>query len=1712
MKHLKLFFALFAMLALGVGNAWGAEVTYTFNTDAGIAELGVTKPSVSAGTDLDADKSYVLGDVSMKVTHATTKTRIYNSSGTVDLRIYKNGGTLTFSVPSGSISKVVFAGTTTNVFTANVGTWSNPTWTGDAASVTFTAAGTGKINTITVTYETASGETPEPDPDPTPDPEEPGEDGDKDGETYELVTSISDLEAGAKYIVGNSASTSSIFMSTATNTNNRKVTSAITITDNKVTITEDVLILELGGETGAWTFKTTNYLGTQGFLTSAASGSNNYCKVVATAESCSYFTIAFNDQEATITSTGRNERNILRYNSSSSLFACYSSGQSPVYLYKLTTSSGGDEGGGETPEPTCTPINPTLTYSSTSLLTNSTATATIEGNTGNGDVTYTTSDDKVATVAADGTVTAVGGGTATITATIAAAGEYCGGSATAKITVTPLISCSEVYNLADDATFALKEFIVTYANGKYTYIKDNTGYGVIFTNSGAYGLEAGNVVASGKLFASKTTYRGLVEIIPTTPANELGATSNTAPDPEVMNAVPVEGDMNKYAKFEGVTFASTAFSSNSIAGNFGGKSITFYNTFGASATFDTSKKYNVVGCVSIYNTLQVNFISAEEVAEPTLNVKITNADFGKIAINGKAERTLTLNGSLLTNTVSLAIEGEDAEHFKLASNSVTPTEGTITDAKIKITYEPTAEDTHTATLKITSDDVAEQTITLTGQAVLQHTVHFFVNGEEDETLAKKVLSSNTLEEIPTATSCDPLEYPTFIGWSASEITGTTNVEPTDLLDLNTTITADCKYYAVFAKETTTSSSSESATMAYSGGTTTNMTDGNNASTVGLDEALFTITSDKGGQGNHVGLNKAGDIRLYANKTDGNGNILTIAMAEGYTITQISLTIKQNATFVVKANGQFITGTENVYDINHSSCSIQNTTTGETTQLQLNSITISYTTSTISKEYLTTCESATPTYTVTYNLDGGESTCETSVVVEQNGELTLCDAPTKTGHTFLKWKDQSDNEYEAGATITVSSNLTLTAQWQKESYKVTWTSLGEEVASANVEYNSQPTKPTKDLTYTCYGEKEFVGWTTKEIDGVGTPTNLYTDEFPVVTEPITYYAVFATRISEGSNLSKAITLANGDIVYFATENGLGISGANDNEKDATVSTNQNEWLSFTVETSDNTLFQFKNGEKYITAGAKQFKLTTTASNFTFSNGYIVYEISSGSDKGDYVLLENTNSGTYYRFYKISNMGAAKYTTFYVYKDASFTDYITSCDAVTSSISIADISLCVRDVHTITATIKPATAASAVSYTIKENATNAISLSGNTIIALAEGTATITATIEDATDYAGSSIDFKVTVDAAPVTSKVVILAQHAGQWYAMKAEKFNETSLNALPVTYVNGTLYNVADSEKDAIEWERTTRGNTATFKKGENYLIGTTGTDLKLGDIAFEWAVDGNLYLCDDNKRTFIFNKEGYFRNYSTKNVSNGVAIDATYSSLPVVTAPLYETAVILNSGDNSTVISNNKEQTVNAIVNRSFTANTGYYTLCVPFDMSASEIGTAYQLGTITKNVAGEGIIIDLNKVENILAGVAYLVLPKEDMSALVVKNATIKDVDPTTLATVSIGAGIKITFTGIINGVGEKTDGSTEYYVGDNGYLYNGQVDKLGLRAFFTITDEAGNPTKVRARVVAGENVETGIEDIITTDAPVKVIVNGQLIIIRDGVKYNVQGQKL
>ena len=77
------------------------------------------------------------------------------------------------------------------------------------------------------------------------------------------------------------------------------------------------------------------------------------------------------------------------------------------------------------------------------------------------------------------------------------------------------------------------------------------------------------------------------------------------------------------------------------------------------------------------------------------------------------------------------------------------------------------------------------------------------------------------------------------------------------------------------------------------------------------------------------------------------------------------------------------------------------------------------------------------YTVTYNANGGVTTCVDNNIYIKGDEVTVCtENPSKEGHTFLGWSDGT-NTYSAGATFTMpASDVTLTAQWQINQYTVT----------------------------------------------------------------------------------------------------------------------------------------------------------------------------------------------------------------------------------------------------------------------------------------------------------------------------------------------------------------------------------------------------------------------------------------------------------------------------------------------------------------------------------------------------------------------------------------------------------------------------------------------------------------------------------------------------
>lgn len=169
------------------------------------------------------------------------------------------------------------------------------------------------------------------------------------GTDYELVTSTAGLEVGANYVIGTGTSGSVKFMSTTSQSNYRPVTSNVTVSNNKVTATNTMLVLTLGGSTGQWTFATVNYGGTAGNLNAGSTTSNNYLYVNTSNDNYKKWTISFSSNAAVITCAGKSSRNVMRFNSDR--ITCYTSGQSAIYLFKEVSSGS----------------NPAITTSETSL-------------------------------------------------------------------------------------------------------------------------------------------------------------------------------------------------------------------------------------------------------------------------------------------------------------------------------------------------------------------------------------------------------------------------------------------------------------------------------------------------------------------------------------------------------------------------------------------------------------------------------------------------------------------------------------------------------------------------------------------------------------------------------------------------------------------------------------------------------------------------------------------------------------------------------------------------------------------------------------------------------------------------------------------------------------------------------------------------------------------------------------------------------------------------------------------------------------------------------------------------------------------------------------------------------------------------------------------------------------------------------------------------
>lgn len=205
----------------------------------------------------------------------------------------------------------------------------------------------------------------------------PGED-----KVYRIVTDKKQLLPGAKAIIV--AQDAAMAMSTAQQSNNRGI-AAVTKSSDLKTITNpgdavQIFSLEAGTVDNTVAFKCVNGDQADKYIGSVSSTSNQMHSFSSPGANTS-FTVTIEDGYTVLVANGSNTRNVIRYNSSSSLMSCYAStsSQTEVVLYVL---EGSGEGSSLIDDPKCP--TPVISYNST------THKVTITCDAANATVGYTT--------------------------------------------------------------------------------------------------------------------------------------------------------------------------------------------------------------------------------------------------------------------------------------------------------------------------------------------------------------------------------------------------------------------------------------------------------------------------------------------------------------------------------------------------------------------------------------------------------------------------------------------------------------------------------------------------------------------------------------------------------------------------------------------------------------------------------------------------------------------------------------------------------------------------------------------------------------------------------------------------------------------------------------------------------------------------------------------------------------------------------------------------------------------------------------------------------------------------------------------------------------------------------------------------------------------------------------------------------------------------
>lgn len=220
--------------------------------------------------------------------------------------------------------------------------------------------------------------------------------------------------------------------------------------------------------------------------------------------------------------------------------------------------------------------------------------------------------------------------------------------------------------------------------------------------------------------------------------------------------------------------------------------------------------------------------------------------------------------------------------------------------------------------------------------------------------------------------------------------------------------------------------------------------------------------------------------------------------------------------------------------------------------------------------------------------------------------------------------------------------------------------------------------------------------------------------------------------------------------------------------------------------------------------------------------------------------------------------------------------------------------------------------------------------------------------------------------------------------------------------------------------------------------------------------------------------------------------------------------TALNLSENSNNSSIGTHYDQTVDVNLTRSLNSSQ-FNTFCLPFALDDDRLqelfGAGYDLEEfVSSSLEGDVLSLEFSKVTSLEAGKPYLLQPSVDVA-----NPSFEGVTITATAPADQTSDANISFHG--------TFAPTELQGGNKNLLFLGAGNELfwpeatgdlkGFRAYFEVKGGAAKVAK-RARIVQKGEQTQAIDLVDKPNNAHKRIIDGQLVIEKNGMIFNAQGQ--